>query len=522
MRLASGSTPSVIFNQDSRDIDFRVLSDNLDPAFFVQGSDGNVGIGTDSPLTDLTIAGTATKQLHLNGTYPGISNNVFYNNATGAWDSFNHSATGASFGVNTDGSFDFRRATAADPPVLSYSMYIGTDGKVGIGTTSPDEMLHVISDSKFDGSVRVGNGSAGAPSYRFINDVDTGLYWAGTNAMGFVTGGTSRMELRADGSLQIDQNSNELSFKIDSEATSANCLNVEADALETGSAGYFYSNSGATNARRLFQIQNDNNASDDTVAFYIQQDSNEFGAEIKATEPAFSTSVAQLETERVGDAAFQFLTTLSSHGGSTDVQHNLRGQGDVLADGVYDSGGADYAEYFESKDGNAMTVGVTVKLDGDKVVACEDGDIPIGVVRPRSNTAVIGNSAPFKWTGKYLKDDYGAYIEEEYTVTEWVDGKNEDGSNNDIQYHTDKIPSDVTVPSDATVISTEKNGTKLIRRKINPDYDESKSYKPREERDEWCLIGLLGQIPITKGQPMASSWIKMKDISDTVEMWMVK
>ena len=322
--------------------------------------------------------------------------------------------------------------------------------------------------------------------------------------------------------LFIDQDSNATAFKIDSESTTLNCLTVEADALTTGSAGYFYSNSGATNARRLFQIQNDNNASDDTVAFYIQQDSNEFGAEIKATESAFSTSVAQLETERVGDAAFQFLTTLSSHGGSTDVQHNLRGQGDVLADGVYDSGGADYAEYFESKDGNAMTVGVTVKLDGDKVVACEDGDIPIGVVRPRSNTAVIGNSAPFKWTGKYLKDDYGAYIEEEYTVTEWVDGKNEDGSNNDIQYHTDKIPSDVTVPSDATVISTEKNGTKLIRRKINPDYDESKSYKPREERDEWCLIGLLGQIPITKGQPMASNWIKMKDISDTVEMWMVK
>ena len=49
MRMASGSTPAVIFNQDSRDIDFRVLSDNLDPAFFVQGSDGAVGIGTGSP-----------------------------------------------------------------------------------------------------------------------------------------------------------------------------------------------------------------------------------------------------------------------------------------------------------------------------------------------------------------------------------------------------------------------------------------------------------------------------------------
>ena len=62
----------------------------------------------------------------------------------------------------------------------------------------------------------------------------------------------------------------------------------------------------------------------------------------------------------------------------------------------------------------------------------------------------------------------------------------------------------------------------IFAEKKNPDYDESKTYSPREERDEWCLVGLLGQIPITKGQPVASNWIKMKDVSDTVEMYFVK
>ena len=47
-------------------------------------------------------------------------------------------------------------------------------------------------------------------------------------------------------------------------------------------------------------------------------------------------------------------------------------------------------------------------------------------------------------------------------------------------------------------------------------------YKSRAEREEWCLVGLLGQIPITKGQPLADNWIKMKDVSNTVEMWLVK
>ena len=36
------------------------------------------------------------------------------------------------------------------------------------------------------------------------------------------------------------------------------------------------------------------------------------------------------------------------------------------------------------------------------------------------------------------------------------------------------------------------------------------------------LIGLLGQIPITKGQPLADNWVKMKDVSDTIEMYFVK
>ena len=42
----------------------------------------------------------------------------------------------------------------------------------------------------------------------------------------------------------------------------------------------------------------------------------------------------------------------------------------------------------------------------------------------------------------------------------------------------------------------------------------------REDRDEWCLIGLLGQIPITKGQPVGS-WTKMNEVSDSVDMYYV-
>jgi hypothetical protein len=54
------------------------------------------------------------------------------------------------------------------------------------------------------------------------------------------------------------------------------------------------------------------------------------------------------------------------------------------------------------------------------------------------------------------------------------------------------------------------------------DYDESKEYKPRSERDEWVIIGMLGQIQVEKGQKTGTNWIKMRDISDTVEEWLVR
>ncbi len=60
------------------------------------------------------------------------------------------------------------------------------------------------------------------------------------------------------------------------------------------------------------------------------------------------------------------------------------------------------------------------------------------------------------------------------------------------------------------------------RSKLNPDYDESAEYIPREKRPEWNCVGLLGKLPLRKGQPVAESWIKIEDISEEVELWLVK
>ena len=63
---------------------------------------------------------------------------------------------------------------------------------------------------------------------------------------------------------------------------------------------------------------------------------------------------------------------------------------------------------------------------------------------------------------------------------------------------------------------------KKQRPKLNPEYDETRTYVRREDRPDWCCVGLVGQLRMRKGQPVAPTWVKLYDISDKVEMWLVK
>ena len=260
--------------------------------------------------------------------------------------------------------------------------------------------------------------------------------------------------------------------------------------------------------------------------FLVYEGVNDNAAIFRSGHASFSETSVTINANRSNTSDYDFLVMGSNNGG--DNEFLFAGNGNAAADGSFSGGGADYAEYFEWKDGNSSSedrVGISVKLDGDKIVASSDSDNAsdiIGVIS--ANPAVTGDSANLKWNNKYLTDDYGRYIREEYTATEWTEVKTSGGVKQEKHhvYETDKIPSDVTVPSDAKVISVDDKGAKLTRRKLNPDYDASKTYVPRPERKEWDAVGLMGKLRIKKGQKTGTNWIKMRDISDTVEEWLVR
>ena len=521
--------------------------------------DGKVGIGNTAPdSTSLLTVGTTTAS---------DANGILINRGTRPTISGSQAAISCVANGDTGASGEAMYLQGAefhfmDDDESTKFMVINSSGMVGIGDASPESYLDIEYNTVTSSAslnnlntsmIITGGGSDSGDNYygqynylgfnhsgSFYGELNGGGFWAVSDTTSggegtSVTGGIHHAEMK--GGTDVNQiRGSKVLVDIDAGTIDSSAYGIinQVD-MESGVGGTF-----------------------DVYGYYSSVDSDTD----RPTYSHYHESYNNVDYHWVGYSA-----------AVPSITWRISAAGQIQAEGSIDaSASLDYAEYFESKDGKAIAVGTTVKLDGDKIVACEDGDTPIGVIRPLGASGVVGGSQHFHWQSKFEKDDYDGLVMEDFTWTKWkeeisfdeykVRGQEktstDDGSSvtlkstvpikavkyqsgeelpegkkvGDIKteaipskyyrvhkYHTDRIPSDVTAPSDANVIPS---GNK--RPKLNSSYDPSKaeSYKSREERDEWCIVGLLGQIPITKGQPLASNWIKMKDVSDTVEMYFVK
>jgi hypothetical protein len=250
---------------------------------------------------------------------------------------------------------------------------------------------------------------------------------------------------------------------------------------------------------------------------------------IRNTNTSMTTDVVNIQAYRAATSGYTFLRTNSNTGVSGDNEHILRGDGQAYCDGSWNGGGADYAEYFEWLDGNESSEdrrGICVVLEGNKIRPANEDEDPIGVIS--GNPSVVGDAAWNKWTEKYLKDEFNGYIMEPHNVIEWeeiIETSNENTTEETKQlvtYEDWNIPENIIIPENAVYKSHDDNGFKFTHRKLNPDYNPNLEYIPREYRPEWDAVGLMGKLRIRKGQPVGSRWIKMRDISDSIEEWLVR
>jgi hypothetical protein len=437
---------------------------------------------------------------------------------------------------------------------LSEAMRIDSSGRVGIGTTSPNGLLTVQANSgrllTFRNST-TGTGSSDG-SYIALNGSDLQISNAESANTIFYTGDTERMRIDNSGRLLINHTADtapdgyqsklqlcdtsyqgsSLLLRRDggasgpalvfakSRGTSKGAHTVIQDGDNIGTIRWYAADGTDTNSEAAqIRVQiDDTPGSNDTpgrivfstcsngsnnvdermritnVGFLKASDSasyinagaatHEFNSgynaevhQIRATNSSFSSTVNSLFAVRSATSSYWFIRGVSSSGGAgADNEFYIRGDGRAFADESWNGGGADYAEYFEWSDGNTEAEdrrGISVVLDGDKIREAVAGEEPIGVIS--GHPSVVGDADMDRWKGKYLRDDYGSYV------------LNEDGY-----------------------------------RQLNPDFDSSVEYVQREDRPEWDTVGLMGKLRIRKGQVTGTRWIKMRDVSDTVEEWLVR
>jgi len=354
------------------------------------------------------------------------------------------------------------------------------------------------------------DGAVDAPGLAFADDTDNGLYRIGTNNIALATAGTKRIDINASGAVGIGAAPVAgyvgLSVTVDHASSSANYFTMNGNGAHNIVAANTHSD-GAGGAAIYGTVAGD-------AANSLQ------GFATHATYGSSWQAVLCLHASRAASSNYHFLQAIQNG----DREFDLQGDGNGYCDGSWSGSGADYAEYFEWQDGNPDSedrVGISVVLEGDLIRAATGDDAAatiIGVVS--GNPVVVGDTAWSKWRGKHLRDDFGRYLQEEHPTYSWTD---DDG-----EFHShaqDDLPEGLTPPADVEAVMIE-------RRIVNPDWiaptefhengDPVETYVSRKDRPEWDTVGLMGKLRMKKGQPTGDRWIKMRDVSDDVEEWLVR
>ncbi len=125
----------IAYNQSNRDLKIGTASSTR----LTIDSSGDVGIGTTSPSKALTLRGE--QFIETNSTAADSGNGIYWQSTTSGWTT--SGAHAAIYGKRVDGNNGYLRFDTRLSGTTAERMRIDSSGNVGIGTTSPGQLLHL-------------------------------------------------------------------------------------------------------------------------------------------------------------------------------------------------------------------------------------------------------------------------------------------------------------------------------------------------------------------------------------------
>ena len=235
----------------------------------------------------------------------------------------------------------------------------------------------------------------------------------------------------------------------------------------------------------------------------------------------YNASAIKIQANTPISDAWNHISAISDAGddGHATETFRVNGQGDVMSGNSFYSNNNGYAEMFEWADQNARgedRCGLVVALNDDgKLILPGDDDKIIGVIVP--SAAMIGNSYWNHWQDKYKTETNGAKRYEQYEIVEWAEMETSLVKS----FYTNSLPANYALPDNACELQTDENGDDLIKPALSEYYAEQE-YTGRNQRVEWATVCMLGTAPVFKGQNIGASWIKVKDLSDELDLMIIK
>ena len=84
------------------------------------------------------------------------------------------------------------------------------------------------------------------------------------------------------------------------------------------------------------------------------------------------------------------------------------------------------------------------------------------------------------------------------------------------------LPRDFQTPENTVVYETHTTGEDMYTGHETPEFERQQEYRSRVQRGEWAPVITHGCAIVAKGQVTGESWIKLADISDDLERWLIK